>query len=258
MTPQRRRLALAPLLLLLGISGAAQAQQEPLPPPFTAKYTLYYSGEKFINKKIAVLTRRLTGLGDDRYEYHSEIKTTGLLSLIRKVRIVESSRLTFEDGVLRPHRYNYERTDNRKRREVAVAFDWDGGKITNTISGDAWDLPTEPPVMDKLLYQLAIMHDLKKGQPPASYLVADGKKVKTYDIERLGEERIDTPFGNYHTVKMLRRRPGSDRKSVFWCAPDLEYLPVKVEHDEKDGSKTRAVLKSLHGIEPRPTAVTAR
>lgn len=257
MTPQCRRKTLAPLLLLLSMSGATQAQQEP-PPPFTAKYTLYYSGGKFINKKIAVLTRRLTGLGDDRYEYHSEIKTTGLLSLIRKVRIVESSRLAFAEGALRPLRYNYARTDNRKRREVSVEFDWDSRKITNAVSGDFWDLPTEPAVMDKLLYQLAIMHDLKKGQPPASYLVADGNKIKTYAIEQLGEERIDTPLGSYHTVKMLRRRPGSDRKSVFWCAPDLEFLPIKVEHDEKDGSKTRAVLKSLQGIEPRPTAVTAR
>ena len=81
--------------------------------------------------------------------------------------------------------------------------------------------------MDKLLYQLAIMHDLQNGRTPASYRIADGGGIKTYSFEKLGEEVVETPLGSFDTIKILRHKPGSSRKYVFWCAPDLEYSTGK-------------------------------
>lgn len=209
---------------------------------FRAEYSLYAK-----NTRAAQVIRSLTRLDDNSYEYRSETKTVGLISLFRKLRIVESSRLILEERMLKPVYYSYGRTGYRKKRDVSIEFNHADNKIKNTINGDFWHLPMEPAVMDKLLYQLAIMHDLQNGRIPASYRIADGGGIKSYSFEKLGEEVVETPLGSFNTVKMLRHKPGSSRKSVFWCAPDLEFLQVKVEHTEKDGSTTVAVLKSLQG-----------
>ncbi len=209
---------------------------------FQAEYSLYAK-----DTRAARVIRSLTRLDDNSYEYRSETKTVGLISLFRKLHIVESSRLMVEERMLKPLHYSYGRTGYRKKRDVSIEFNRATNKIKNTINGDFWHLPMEPAVMDKLLYQLAIMHDLQNGRIPASYRIADGGGIKTYSFEKLGEEVVETPLGSFNTIKMLRHKPGSSRKSVFWCAPDLEFLQVKVEHTEKDGSTTVAVLKSLQG-----------
>ena len=208
--------------------------------PFVAEYVLYAK-----NTQAARVTRSLTRLDDGTYEYRSETKTVGLISLFRKLHIIEASRLVLADDTLKPLSYRYNRTGHRKQRAVSIEFDGDAGKIKNTINGDVWYLPLEPGVLDKLLYQLTIMHDLQHGRTPAAYQIADGGRIKTYHFEKLGEEVVATPLGSFNTIKMLRHRPDNDRKSTFWCAPELDYLQVKVEHTEKNGSTTVAVIKSL-------------
>ena len=227
---------------LLMSAGAARAESVAALPTFEAEYSLYAK-----NTKAARVVRSLTRVDDNSYEYSSVTKTTGLISLFKKVHIVETSRLMVRDRLLQPVFYSYKRTGDRKKRDVSIEFNWDSKKIKNTINGDFWHMPIEPAVMDKLLYQLAIMYDLQNGQTPVSYTIADGGGIKTYSFEKLGEEIVDTPLGSFNTVKMLRHKPGSSRRSVFWCAPGLNFLQVKVEHTEKDGSKTVAVIKSLQG-----------
>ena len=223
-------------------TGTVRAESVAALPTFEAEYTLYAK-----NTKAARVVRSLTRLDETSYEYSSETKTTGLISLFKKVHIVETSRLMVRERLLQPVYYSYKRTGDRKKRDVSIEFNWHTRKIKNTINGDFWHMPIEPAVMDKLLYQLAIMYDLQNGQTPDTYLVADGGGIKTYRFEKLGEEIIDTPLGSFNTVKMLRHKPGSSRRSVFWCAPELDFLQIKVEHTEKDGSRTVAVLKSLQG-----------
>ena len=223
-------------------SGAPRAESVAALPTFEAEYTLYAK-----NTKAARVVRSLAKLDDNSYEYSSVTKTTGLISLFKKVHITETSRLMVRERLLQPVYYSYKRTGDRKKRDVSIEFNWDSKMIKNTINGDFWHMPIEPAVMDKLLYQLAIMYDLQNGHTPGSYLIADGGGIKTYRFEKLGEETVDTPLGSFNTVKMLRHKPGSSRRSVFWCAPELNFLQVKVEHTEKDGSRTVAVLNSLQG-----------
>ena len=227
---------------LLLAPGPAPAETSAGLRPFKAEYALYAK-----NTRAAQVIRSLARLDDGSYEYRSETKTVGLIALFRKLHIVEASRLRLEESLLQPLFYRYQRTGYRKKRDVSIEFNRDTGRLKNTINGDSWQLPMEPAIMDKLLYQLAIMHDLQHGRTPASYRVADGGGIKTYHFEKLGEEVVETPLGSFNTVKMIRHRPDSDRKSVFWCAPELNYLQVQVEHTEKDGSTTVAVLKSLQG-----------
>jgi hypothetical protein len=239
----QRRLKLLLGHFLLGLCSAAAAAD--LPQAFEAHYSLYRAGAK-----VAEMLRVFTRLDDGIYRYRSETRTTGLFSVFRKDHVIEQSNWRLQDGELRPLQYLYEHSGGKKDRNVAVTFDWEAQRITNTVNGHSWRMPAEPKVMDKLLYQLAIMHDLKAGRSDLAYTIADGGKIKTYNFELLGEETISTPLGKLDTIKVSRLRVNSKRETVFWCAEKLHFLPVRVENIETDGGKTTVLIDSIAGLSP--------
>ncbi|MFQ5658949.1 MAG: DUF3108 domain-containing protein [Gammaproteobacteria bacterium] len=230
---------LASCLFLSGLVAAADS----FPDPFEASYSLHSRGYTFAKMK-----RSVSRLQDGTYLYHSETNTTGLVSLLRNDHIEEQSTWFMDEDQLKPLRYSYLRSGGKKDRDVTVQFDWASGQITNSVNGAAWRMPIQPAVMDKLLYQLAIMHDLDSGKEQFSYTIADGGKIKIYNFDILGEEPVKTPLGEFATVKLKRIRKNSKHKTTFWCARELGYLPVRVENISKDGRKTVAILESFSGI----------
>lgn len=237
-----RLINLPALLLLLGLTGLTSAAEN-APTLFEADYTIRVQGAQ-----IAKMTRRFSRLESGAYQYHSETRTTGLISLFRKDYIIENSEWQLQAQNLIPMDYYYDHSGGKKNRKVNITFDWENNRITNSIDGSSWKMPTAPNIMDKLLYQLAIMYDLQAGKRSLQYTVADGGKTKIYNFEFLGEETVNTPLGNLLTVKLERHKPNSRRKSTLWCAKDLGYLPIKVENIENNGKVTVALIKSLEGI----------
>ena len=232
------------ILLAAGLAGThARPAADGIPTPFEASYSLRVMGTKFASMK-----RSFSYLPSGEYSYLSETNTTGLASLLYKDKIVEQSTWLLENGKIKPVQYSYDRSGGKKLRKVTIAFDWNSGMIYTSVNGDAWHMPVRDNIMDKLLYQLAIMHDLVQGRKNIDYAIADGGKIKTYHFEFLGEEQLDTPLGEFKTLKLERHKPNSRDKTTLWCAENLNYLPVKVENIEKDGRKTTAIIESLTGI----------
>ncbi len=230
-------------LLGLFLPGVSLGGDSFSPRVFEADYTIHMKGAR-----VARMTRQFTQLEDGAYRYHSETRTTGLISIFRKDRFVETSNWILSDRRMIPRDYYYSHSGGKKERLVNIKFDWENNRITNSVNGKSWKMPTTPNVMDKLLYQLAIMYDLQDGRENLRYTIADGGKIKDYNFEILGEETLTTPLGKLDTVKLERHKPNSRRKSTLWCAKKLEFLPVKVENVEKDGRITTALIKSLDGI----------
>lgn len=243
-------LALTAVLTLFALGSAAPraraddgvAETSRWPPRFTAAYHLYNRG-----MKVAEMVRVMEPAPGGEFLFRSDTRTTGLFALVRKDRVIEQSRWRFADGALQSLAYSYDRTGSRERK-VAVLFDWDTRRITNTINGDSWLMPAVPEVVDKLLYQFALMSDLRTGDTNLDYTVADGGKVKVYGIEPMGEESVRTPLGNLSTLKFRHQKVGDDRLTTIWCAPRYQYLPVQVEYEEKDGNRVRVVLQSVTGL----------
>ena len=138
----------------------------------------------------------------------------------------------------------YERTGGKPRR-VSIRFDWTKGVAYNTSRGETWTLEVKPGTLDKLLYFLALMRDLADGSNNLEYTFTDGGKVKTYHLEVLGHETLDTPLGSLDTVKV--RHESNERETTLWCAPALHYLPVRVEHLEK-GQVVSMQISSVDGL----------
>lgn len=49
-------------------------------------------------------------------------------------------------------------------------------------------------------------------------------------------ENIKTNYGTFSTMKVVMKHEKPGRETIFWLAPDLDYLPVKVTHVDKNNS----------------------
>ena len=213
---------------------------------FDVVYNVYRDGLK-VAKMQRILSRT-----DDGNMLYSETKTTGIVSLFRKDKIIEKSVWKNIDGKLKPSLYEYLRTGSKRDRNVTVEFDWDSNQIINSVDGSSWKMPTVDGILDKLLYQYSIMLDLQQGKSSLRYVIADGGKEKIYLFETMGEETIKTPLGNLQTIKLKRQRQDSDRQSIFWSAPEMNYLPVKLEITD-DGDSTVVIIDSITVINSEPS-----
>ena len=232
------------ILLTVGLTAAAvTVAADGIPQPFEANYSLSVMGTEFASMK-----RSFSQLPSGAYIYLSETNTTGLASLLYKDKVIERSTWLFEDGQIKPVEYSYDRSGGKKTRNVIIEFDWNSGTISTSVNGTAWHMPVQDNIMDKLVYQLAIMHDLVKGRQNIDYSIADGGKIKNYHFELIGEEALSTPLGEFRTLKLVRQKSNSRDKTTLWCAKSLNFLPVKVENIEKNGRKVTAVIESLTGM----------
>ncbi|MCV6638909.1 DUF3108 domain-containing protein [Candidatus Albibeggiatoa sp. nov. NOAA] len=216
--------------------------------PFTATYHVYAKG-----LHIGTGVRRLELLDNQEYMFRSESETTGLFSLFRKDKIVESSRFTVTNQQIQPLEYNYHHTGGKKERHQIILFHWDENIAIGIKQDEPWEIPLTLDVLDKMSYQLAVMQALKQENYTLSYKIADSGKIKQYDPRLAGNEILQTQLGDVEAVKFERISPNGERRTTLWCAPQFQFLPIKVEHDEK-GDVLRFELISIEGLESKSVA----
>ena len=232
------------LLTCLAASAPAAPGAHELPDRFEATFVLEAAGAK-----VARTRWSLAPGTHGTYVATSRTEPAGVFALIRDEARLERSEWTWEGQWLKPLEYRYERT-GRKSREIDIAFDWEANVARHDSPGASWRLPVPPGTMDKFNYILAMMHDLGRGKRNVEYTIADGgRRLKRYVLTGVGEERITTALGTFDTAVIRRERENSERKTTFWCAAELGFLPVKIVHVEDDGKSMTLNIESLRGIE---------
>lgn len=212
------------------------------PPPFSAEYKLYAK-----SLPVGQGTRTLTRRKDGKWVFETIAKTTGFVAFFKSMRIEERSIFTKDNRKIRPLEYTYKQKGS-KARFNQLSFDWDKKQAKNTFKQQTKMITLKRGTLDRVLYQVLLMQDLKQGKRQVSYRVADKGKIKIYIPSLIGTERIETGVGELDTLKYERRSSNSKRRTIFWCAPSLHYLPVRVEHIEADGDVFSMVLQSVTGL----------
>lgn len=179
------------------------------------------------------------------YRFESEIHATGLAAFMRSDELREVSSGTFRDDRFQPERYTYERKNKRKPRSIATTFDRSTGTSKTIYNGETLTSSHGKQILDKLVYQAQIMHDLVRGKTALHYRITDRGHDKVYAPVIAGTETIDTDAGSYEAVKVVRENTDDKKRTIFWCARELGYLPVQVAHREKNGNETIVTLKAL-------------
>ncbi len=190
---------------------------------FRAEYQADYKGLPV--KAIGI--RELTRLEDNHYRLVSSAKSALL-------RVSETSEFTLQNGLVQPRSYYYQRRGIGRKKSETVGFDW-----VNMIAshGDTTS-PLDPGTLDKLTYQYQMRLDVAAGEATAlNYLIADEEKRKNYAFNVIGEDTIDTPAGEFQTIKLQRVRAarddkGQDRVTTIWLAKDHHYLLTRLKQEE--------------------------
>lgn len=231
----------APLLTIVlmgtlcapGMRVAAAAALE----NFVATYSVRTAG-----LTVGKMERRLVVGPGSRYRFESTVKPSGLAAMLSKTSVEETSEGQLTENAIRPDFYAYRRTSGRKRKVIESRFDWANGRVITNNRGVESDVAATAGVLDKLVYQLALMRDLARGDDSLEYLVADGDRIKTYTLARAGDEAVEINRASVVTQKIVYAREGSKRRTTLWCAASYGYMPVQIEYREDDSSVTLATL----------------
>lgn len=118
------------------------------------------------------------------------------------------------------------------------------------------EIPLAPGYLGPISYQLQLARDLNAKRASYRYLVLNRGKVKDYRFEPVGEEVVHTSLGAIRTVKIRRVRDDQERETLFWMAPDLGFLLIKLWQREEDGQNYELTL-SAATIDGKPISATS-
>lgn len=235
------RALLGACVLLLAAAPAAAAGPEPSLQPFTARYSITWSGMSAGNSNLA-----LEHLPDGRWAYTSQSQAKGLFRIAMPADLSSRSVFRIDSGRIVPDSFSADDGARSDEKDQAITFDWARGRITGVAERKPVDLPLQPGVLDTMSVQVALMQELISGRTPHQLLVFDTDKVKEYLYTREGTEKLRTAVGEYDTVIFRSARPDSKKGTYFWCAPALGYVPLKVERRNGKEVEWYMTLKSVN------------
>ncbi|MGB2130211.1 MAG: DUF3108 domain-containing protein [Marinobacterium sp.] len=226
---------------LLAFTPAQADTTAPLT-PFKAVYTTAFDlGVSLSGEAI----RQLKSQDNGRWTFSSEASSM-------MAGISEITRFEYHPTrIIKPLSYRYKRKVLGKSRKATIDFDWSKGSVTTVVKDQPWKMQIPEATQDKLSYQLQLRLDLMAGKTEMHYAVADGGKLKEYRFKVTGEEEIDTPYGRYMAIRVIRDRgEDADRETLIWFAPELDYLIIRLEQTESDGKTYALLLKNLETTTP--------
>lgn len=224
------------LMALVWLSLGQAADGLPVT-PFEARYNGFVAlTDSPINMRVnGKLEMALRDTGDGQYRMDYELK--GLIGSVKA-----RANGVFQNDNLRPLTYK-QKIKGIKQSRTDMNFDWQQNTLAVSEDEESETLPLKERVVDPLSLHLLVMWDMQQDQTPRQYTLISGVRLKDYTINMEGEETLQTPVGDLRTlrVRSSRVKAGSDRVTKLWLAPELDYLPVQMVH-ENDGEETMRML----------------
>ncbi|OYX28218.1 MAG: hypothetical protein B7Z03_12180 [Hydrogenophilales bacterium 32-62-9] len=206
----------------------------PLPPRLDLRYRLRYglaSGEQtlvWVNQ-------------GERYTLSSVAVATGLAGVFYRGQFAQISRGRITSGGLQPEDFWDQRGDKRSRASFDAA---QGLIVLEPDSGAPRRFSYQGTVQDalSLFFQFALT------APPSGrqleYRVFNGKKLRDYRYDVLGEAVLDTRLGVLRTLHLVRSGSGDGRFEI-WLAIDRHYLPVRIRRSDESDSDMELSIQSI-------------
>jgi hypothetical protein len=226
-----RRVVAAVLLALAGPALAA----EPKLPELNLVYAATWNGIKLGD----ILVSLKPADTPDCYRYQSQSDPVGVVKMFYgKPR--ETSEFCVAAGKVVPKRFVYE----RGKDSFTLDFDVAGGKVRD---GQGREREIPPNAQDRFGLQQAVRlwvleNERKGGAASVEFALVDDERVRAYRFAITGRERIELPAGAFDTVK-VERVDNPNRISRYWIAPDVGWMPVKVESGKNGEIQLRMDLR---------------
>lgn len=210
---------LSSAILFTGISSQAFAMT-----PFEASYQFSYNG-----KNMGSATRTLSKSGNN-WTYVFAAKAGGIASA------TETSRFTFNNGKIGSSSFSRSSKVLVHNNTMSINFNPSSKSISTKKDDEKRSFAWRADVLDELNAELQIREDLKNSGLKGNYNIADAKEVEGRKFIKQGSETVNTKYGSFNTIKVVMKHSKPGRETIFWLAPKLDYLPVKVSHVDKKTS----------------------
>jgi hypothetical protein len=237
-------------LIAAALAGAASEARgaDATVATYTASYNVQYKGKAAGTAEFSVVY-----LADrDLYEFTSTVTAKGLLKLARPKPAVERSLFRVDAGAVRPLEFWYEDGSRSGEDNVHVVFDWDRRIATVSGAEARRELAVPAGALDRGSLQTARMRDLAATGLARAYTIVDDDSVAEYQSTDNGTATITTGIGPVATRILTQQRAGSSRVNWLWVAPELRYLPVRMEQRRDGEVQTAFELVSVDGLTASP------
>ncbi|AOA60018.1 DUF3108 domain-containing protein [Acinetobacter larvae] len=196
--------------------------------PFNATYQFSYNG-----KNMGTATRSLSQNGN-QWVYSFSAKAAAIASAN------ETSRFSLNNGKITSSSFSRSSKILVHNNTLNIQFNPTAKTINTKKDSKSRSFAWRDGVLDELNAELQVREDLKGSGLKGTYYIADAKSVDARQFVNQGKENIKTPYGTFETIKVLLKHNKADKNSVFWLAPQLDYLPVKMSH--QDGKTSYSLL----------------
>lgn len=218
----------------------ASSDDTPVLAEFKAIYRLKRGGYEVAE---AVMEVRRTQ--DDIYRYTSHSEALGMLSLFVRDKIDEVSVFRITDDGVQPLSYSYRHKGSSKNRNEDITYDWTAGIAETEYRGEKGKVELEPGAVDRFLLPVVVGMGTDLATLDKRVPVIDNGKVKYWHLAATGEELLKTPAGSFRTIRVERIDKDLDKTVRFWLAPELNYLPVRIEQIKRNEEPLRLTIQSL-------------
>jgi hypothetical protein len=236
------------LLAALVVATQEARGADPSIATYTATYRVEYKGKEAGTAEFSVRELADRGL----YEFSSSIMAKGLLKLARPKPAVERSHFRANAAGITPVEFWYEDGSRSGEDNLHMVFDWDRRVATVTGAEARRELALPETALDRGSLQVALMRDLAATGSVRSYALADEDSVAEYAYTDNGTAMITTGAGAFDARVLTQQRAGSSRTTWLWVAPQLKFLPVRIEQRRDGEVQTAFDLVSISGLAAAP------
>ena len=224
--PTRRtlRAALGLALALLGSAALAQT-----PALFTLTYDARYGS--WAAESVRSLTQEVAA-----DVYHLQAQSKVLLLGQSVSTITEDSIFTLEDGLPQTRSYSFKQTGIGARTR-SVDFDSSAGIARYQVKDKRGEVALQGPVYDELTTFMVLRQHLERGETDIVFEVLDRDQIECHHYRVVSDDTLHTALGDFAAVHVERvREEGNKRRTEFWLAREHDYVLLKLEQSEPDGS----------------------
>jgi len=146
----------------------------------------------------------------------------------------ENASILVEDGYLTFKSYSFERIRSEKQERVLSKMQKDNLVSTFNEEHKTFDKSSK---LDRLTAQMF-------GYTLNLIDISDKGRERQYNFEHIGDDNINTIFGDTKVKIMKKNIMNNKRSSLIWYSVEKNYVPVVIEQYRFDKLMFRATLKS--------------